>query len=608
MDVSKRPRRRHRHEDGSPIDVAEDNVLQVPEYITVGELAEKMENRPQELIAACLRMGLLANINQRLDKDTITLLADEFGYGVDFLPEYGVGVDEAEPEEEIAPEKLRPRAPVVTIMGHVDHGKTSLLDRVRRSKLTETEAGGMTQHIGAYQVRTEARDITFLDTPGHEAFTAMRARGAQVTDIVILVVAADDGVMPQTIEAINHARAAGVPIIVAINKTDLPSANPDRVKKELADHGVLVEEYGGKAVAVPISAKQGIGVERLLEMILLVSEMEDLKADPERRARGVIVEARMEQGRGPVGTVLVQQGTLRVGDAFVCGLSSGKIRALFNDHGARIESAGPSTPVEVLGFSGPPQAGDTFQSVATETMARETASKRQQLHREHEFRLFRHITLADVYQRIQQGETSELRIVLKGDVQGSVEVLTDQMGKLGTQEVQVKIIHAAVGQINESDVLLAAASDAVIVGFHTRPDPKAQILAVREKVDIRLYDIIYEAIQEVRDALSGLLKPERIEKVTGTVEVRQVFRTSSGTIAGCHVTSGTVTRQSRIRVVREGQPPVFDGRVASLKRFKDDVREVQSGFECGIALEGFEDFQEKDVLEAYTVEEVARKL
>ena len=607
MDLSKRPRRHHRHEDGAPVEVAEENVLQVAEFLTVGELAEQMGHRPQELIASCLRMGLLAGINQRLDKDTITLLADEFGFLVDFLPEYGVGVEEAEEEKEIDPERLRHRAPVVTIMGHVDHGKTSLLDRIRASKLTETEAGGMTQHIGAYQVKAGEKNITFLDTPGHEAFTAMRARGAQVTDIVILVVAADDGVMPQTIEAIDHARAAGVPIIVAINKVDLPGANPDRVKKELADRNVLVEEYGGKVVAVPVSAKQGTGIERLLEMILLVADFEDLKADPDRTAKGVVIEARVEQGRGPVATVLVQQGTLRVGDAFVSGLVSGKVRALFDDTRRRIDSAGPALPVEVLGFSGPPQAGDTFQAVASETEAREIGTKRTQLHREHEFRMFRHVTLADVYERIQQGETNELRMVVKGDVQGSVEVLADQFQKLGTSEVKVNIIHGAVGQINESDVLLAAASDAVIIGFHTRPDPKAQMLASREKVDIRLYEIIYEAIQDVRDALSGLLKPERVEKVIGTTEVRQVFRTSGGGVAGCYVTSGQMTRQARIRVVRETKE-IFDGRIGSLKRFKDDVRDVQAGFECGVTLEGFEDFHEGDILEAYTVEEVARKL
>ena len=494
-------------------------------------------------------------------------------------------------------------------MGHVDHGKTSLLDYIRKTNVIAGEAGGITQHIGAYEVKvTGGKDITFLDTPGHEAFTAMRARGAQVTDLVVLVVAADDRVMPQTIEAIDHAKAAGVPIIVAINKIDLPGARPDLVKQELAARGVVVEEYGGKTVAVEVSAKKGINVDKLLEMIVLESDLLDLKADPTRRAKGAVLEARVEQGRGIVASVLVDSGTLRIGDAFVAGQHWGRVRAMFDERGRTVKTAGPSTPVEVLGWNGTPGAGDIFTAFDDEREARDLANKRQALHREHEFRAATKIRLTDFHARMAQGETSELKMIIKGDVDGSVEALSESLAKLSTSEVQVRVIRQAVGQISESDVLLAAASDAIIVGFHTRPDPKARELAEREKVEIRFYDIIYKAVEEVRSALEGLLKPELKDVVTGSAEARQVFRLSkAGTVAGCMVTSGTIPRTGKVRLLRAGTVE-WTGRIAALKRFKDDVREVASGFECGITLEGRDDIKVGDVIEAFNIEELARTL
>ncbi len=606
MEGSKRRRHHREREEGVAVGVEEaPRLIRVSEFISVAELAHRLEVKPQEVIATCMSLGIMANINRRLDKDSILAVADEFGYDVEFVSELGETVEEAMAP---APAMLRARPPVVTIMGHVDHGKTSLLDYVRKTNVIAGESGGITQHIGAYAVRLPGgQHITFLDTPGHEAFTAMRARGAQVTDIVVLVVAADDRVMPQTIEAIDHARAANVPIIVAINKTDLPGANVELVRQDLAKQNLLVEEWGGKTIAVPISAKKGTNVEKLLEMILLQAELLELKADPTGRARGVVVESRIEQGRGIIATVLVQRGTLRVGDAFVAGAQSGKVRAMTNERGQRVQEAGPSTPAEVLGWSGPPQAGDPFTVMEDEREAREIAGKRAQLQREQEFRS-QHVTLTDLFQRIQEGKVNELLVVLKGDVDGSVEALEDSLVKLSTSEVKLRIIHRGVGQISESDVLLATASDAVIIGFHVKPDPKAVELAAREKVDVRLYDIIYEAVENVKDAMSGLLTPELRENVLGQAEVRQVFHTSkAGAIAGCKVVSGAIQRSARARLVRDGSA-VWDGRIESLRRFKDDVREVASPLECGIGLEGRDDIKEGDVIEAFVIEEVARRL
>ena len=564
-----------------------------------------MEVKPQEVLQACLDLGIMATINRRLDKDAIEAVADDFGFRIEFVTELAVdeGIEEAED-----PARMIPRPPVVTVMGHVDHGKTSLLDYIRKTKVVAGEAGGITQHIGAYEVEIDGKEITFLDTPGHEAFTAMRARGAQATDIVVLVVAADDRVMPQTKEAIDHARAANVPIVVAINKVDLPDANPDMVKLDLSRAGVAVEEYGGKVAAVPISAKKGTNIDRLLEHILLEAEILELKADPGRRAKGVILEARVEQGRGIVATALVQSGTLHVGDAFVAGVQSGKVRAMTNERGKPVKSAGPSTPVEIIGWSGTPQAGDTFTALADEREAREIAGKRMQVAREQEYRQTRRVTLEELHQQMKEGTVSELNLVLKGDVDGSVEALAEAFTKIGSSEVKLRVIRQGVGQISESDVLLAAASNAVIVGFHVRPDPKARELANREKVDIRLYQVIYEAVEDLKKALAGLLRPEIKETVTGTAEVRNVFSLSkAGTVAGCLVVSGTIVRSSKARLVRKNDV-IFDGRFASLKRFKDDVREVQAGFECGIGLEGFDNIQVGDLIEAYLLEELARTL
>jgi len=607
MEGSKRRHHRREREEGVAVGVEEvPRVIRVSEFISVAELAGYMEVKPQEVIAACMRLGIMANINRRLDKDSIMAVADEFGYSVEFVSELGETTEEEGQEDA---EEVVARAAVVTIMGHVDHGKTSLLDYIRKTNVIAGEAGGITQHIGAYEVELQSGDrITFLDTPGHEAFTAMRARGAQVTDIVVLVVAADDRVMPQTVEAIDHARAANVPIIVAINKIDLPGANVEMVRQDLSKQNLLVEEWGGKTTAVSISAKLGTGVDKLLEMILLQAELLELKADPNRAARGIVIESRVEQGRGIIATVLVQKGTLRVGDPFVAGATSGKARAMQNERGAKVDMAGPSTPVEVLGWSAAPQAGDTFAVMEDEREARDLASKRGQLQREQEFRLFKHVTLTDLYSQIKAGKVSDLLVVLKGDVDGSVEALEDSLTKLSTEEVKLRVIHRGVGQISESDVLLAAASNAVIIGFHVKPDPKAAELGAKEKVDVRLYDIIYEAVADVKDAMSGLLKPEIREAVAGTAEVRQVFRTTkSGVIAGCMVLTGTMQRNARARLQRDGAV-VWDGKIESVRRFKDDVREVASGYECGIGLEGRDDIKEKDIIESYTLEEVARRL
>jgi translation initiation factor IF-2 len=602
-----RRRHRRRDEDGTEIAVEDSKVIRATEFMTLAELANLLEVKPQEVIATSMRLGLMATMNKRLDKDSIMAVADEFGYQVEFTTEFEE--PEVEADDTTAEDRLVSRAPVVTVMGHVDHGKTSLLDYIRKTNVIAGESGGITQHIGAYEVTLPGgRNVCFLDTPGHEAFTAMRARGAQVTDIVVLVVAADDRVMPQTIEAIDHAKAANVPIVVAINKIDLPSAKVDLVKQELAAHGVMVEEYGGKTVAVPISAKKGDNVDKLLELILLQAELLDLKADPGRRAKGVVLEARVEQGRGVVASVLVQTGTLRVGEAFVSGHYSGRVRAMYDERSHLVKEAGPSTPVEVVGWSGVPSAGELFNGIEDEREARDIASRRHAVAREHEFRAAKTTSLSDIHQRIAQGEANELMMILKGDVDGSVEAVSEALTKLSTSEVQVKVIRQAVGQITESDVLLAQASGAIIVGFHVRPDTKARELAQREKVEIRLYEVIYKVVEDVRQGLEGMLKPEEREVVLGSAEVREVFKLSkSGVIAGCMITNGSIPRTGRVRLVREGIP-LWTGRIGSLRRFKDDVKEVASGFECGIGLDGYNDLKVGDVIEAFTIEMIARTL
>jgi len=584
----------------------EKKIVRVTEFVTVGELANLMRVTAAEVIQKVMSLGIMASINQRLDKDTITLVADEFGFQVEFEDEFTADIltDSPDPED-----SLLPRPPVVTVMGHVDHGKTSLLDYIRNTNVVAGEAGGITQHIGAYEVTLkDGKQITFLDTPGHEAFTAMRARGAQMTDIVVLVVAADENVMPQTLEAISHAQAAGVPIIVAINKIDKPEANPDRIKQQLAEHGLLIEEYGGKSQVVEISAKKGINIDLLLEKVLLEAELLNLKANPNRKARGRIIEAELDKGRGIVATVLIQKGTLRIGDPFVCGIWSGKVRAMFNERGQRLEIAKPSQPVQVIGFDGIPQAGDEFVVLEDEKQARDVSMKRQQLKREQDFRQRHRLTLDDLSRDIKEGKVRDLPIIVKADVDGSAEALSDALMKLSTEEVKVKVIYKGVGEISESDVLLAMASDAVIVGFHVRPNMKARQLAQKENVDIRNYNIIYDAIDDVRKALEGLLRPTVSEEVLATLEVREVFKISKiGTIAGCYVREGKIARNNKVRLIRNGIE-IYDGTISSLKRFKDDVKEVEEGFECGIGLDDFNDIKIGDVIEAYRLVEIKRKL
>jgi translation initiation factor IF-2 len=551
-------------------------------------------------------LGLMVSINQRLDRDTITLIAGDYGFSVEFLDEQS-SQDVEEIEDE--PETLETRPPIVTIMGHVDHGKTSLLDYIRNANVVAGEAGGITQHIGAYRVELPSgRSIAFLDTPGHEAFTAMRARGAQVTDIVVLVVAADDSVMPQTIEAISHAQAANSPIVVAINKVDRPDANPDRIRQQLADHNVLVEDWGGKYQVAEISAKSGQGVEQLLEKILLEADLMDLKANFERTARGTVIEAHVDKGRGNVVTVMVQKGTLDVGDIFVCGQFAGRVRAMFDERGNRVDAAGPSMPVQVTGFDGLPNAGDILMEMETDAEAREVATRRQQLRREQQFRGMRHMTLDDISAQISAGGVKELALIVKADVSGSVEALSDSLLKLSTAEVKVRIIYKSVGAISESDIMLAAASDAVIVGFQVNISPAARKVAETESVDVRLYSIIYDCINEVQLALEGLLTPDIKEEITSSIEIRAVFKISRlGTIAGCYVQNGKITRNDKVRVMRDGFE-IYKGTLASLKRVKDDVREVDSGYECGIGINGFNDIEVGDIIEGYKTIEVKRKL
>jgi len=582
--------------------------ITISELASVAELAEKLDVSPPQIITRLLGMGRMVTQNQRLDKDTIEIVALEFDYGVEFQSEYGA--EKVEEQEKDKPEDLVQRPPVVTVMGHVDHGKTSLLDYVRKTNVIAGEKGGITQHIGAYNVELpDGRRVTFLDTPGHQAFTAMRARGAQATDIVVLVVAADDRVMPQTLEAIDHARAAGVPIIVAVNKIDKPEANLPMIKQDLANNGLLIEEYGGQVPSVDVSAKHGTNVDDLMELILLQADLLEVKANPDRRARGVVIESKIERGRGTVATILVQNGTLKVGDPFICGSQFGKVRAMADERGKRVKSAAPSTPVEVTGWSGPPLAGDLFVATATEADAREIGMERQLLAREQaRDRRKKAISLVNIASRIKEGQVNKLRLIIKADVAGSVEVLSEQLQAIEHEEVQTEIIHASVGQINSSDVELAAASHAVIIGFNTRVDPAAQQAAINYGVDIKIYGIIYKVMEDVKSALEGLLRPEEVEREKATVEVRQVFQVSkSGTIAGCYVQSGTVERSHKVRVVRDGEV-IHTGVIGNLKRFKDDVKEVAQGFECGISIEGFKDFKEGDTIQAFVVEEVARRL
>ncbi|MCK9408048.1 MAG: translation initiation factor IF-2 [Bacteriovoracaceae bacterium] len=606
----RKKRKREREEEQALQDEAkalEANKIRVTEFVSVGEMANLMKVSASDVIAKCIGLGIMVSINQRLDKDTIILLADEYDKQVEFESEFTIDVLEDIPDKI---ENLKPRAPVVTIMGHVDHGKTSMLDYIRNANVVAGESGGITQHIGAYEVLLPSgKHIAFLDTPGHEAFTAMRARGAQVTDIVVLVVAAEDNVMPQTIEAINHAKAANVPIIIAINKIDKPEANPDRIRQQLSDRGVLVEEWGGKYQSVEVSAKSGKNMDLLLEKVLLEAEVLDLKANPDRMARGAVVESQVDKGKGTIGTVLVQKGTLRIGDPFICGIYSGKVKAMFDERGNKVETAPPSTPVQILGFDGIPAAGDQFIVVESDRISREISIKRQQLKREQDFRQVRMVTLDDISQQIQAGhQVRELSIVVKGDVDGSVEALADSLMKLSTDEVKIRVIHKGVGAISESDIVLAAASRAVIVGFHVRPNLNARRLAETEKVDIRLYSIIYDAINEIKNALEGLLAPTVTEEVVATVEVRDTFKVPKiGLIAGCFVLDGKITRNSKVRLIRDGVS-VFTGGLASLKRFKDDVKEVEKGFECGLGLENFNDVKVGDILEAFKLVETKRKL
>ena len=559
-----------------------------------------------DIILKCMGLGLMVSINQRLDKDTITLIASDYSYEVSFLDDQS----EQDVEDDVdLVETLRHRSPIVTIMGHVDHGKTSLLDYIRNANVVAGEAGGITQHIGAYRVETPTgRAITFLDTPGHEAFTAMRARGAQVTDIVVLVVAADDSVMPQTIEAISHAQAANAPIVVAINKVDRPEANPDRIRQQLTDHGVLVEDWGGKYQVVEVSAKQGTGIPQLLEKILLEADLLELQANPDRNARAAVIEAHVDKGRGNVVTVIVQKGTLDVGDIFVCGQFAGRVRAMFDERGNRMDSAGPSMPAQVTGFDGLPNAGDILIEMETDADARDVATRRQQLRREQQFRGMRHITLDDISAQIQIGGVKELRLIVRADVSGSVEALSDSLQKLSTAEVKINIIFKSVGAITESDIMLAAASDAVVLGFQVNVPPATRKLAETEEVDVRLYSIIYDCINEVQLALEGMLSPDIKEEITSTVEVRAIFKISKlGTIAGCYMQNGKITRNDKVRILRDGFE-IFKGTLASLKRVKDDVREVDAGYECGIAVNGFNDLEVGDIIEGYKTTEVKRKL
>ena len=579
--------------------------------LTVQNLADAIGKSVSEVIMELMKMGTMATINQEVTFEVASLLAQKNGFNL------VVAGNDEDAEEEIEKlmqiqedkeEDLQPRPPVVTVMGHVDHGKTSLLDAIRNTRVTSSEAGGITQHIGASEVSINGQKIVFLDTPGHEAFTSMRARGAQVTDIAILVVAADDGIMPQTIEAINHAKAAGVPLIVAINKIDKPSANPDKVKQELSEQGLLVEDWGGDVIAVPVSARQKTGIDTLLEMILLVAEMEELKANPDKRALGTVVEAELDKGRGPVATVLVQGGTLKVGDPIVCGLASGKVRAMINSKGKRVKTAGPSTAVEILGLSEVPQGGDQFVAVPSDKVARNIAEKRQQIAREEMLKANQRMSLDQFFDQMNEGQVKDLNVIIKADVQGSVQAVKQSFEKLSNDEVGVRVIHGGVGAINESDVTLAAASNAIIIGFNVRPVPSAESLAEKESVDVRSYTIIYKAIEDIQAAMSGLLDPELRDEDTGKAEIREVYKISGvGAVAGCYVTSGKIYRNGKVRIVRDGII-IHEGEIQALKRFKDDVKEVNNGYECGMSFVNYNDIKVGDIVEAYITKEIERKL
>lgn len=585
----------------------EKKVVRISEFISVADLAKVMEVEAAEIITKCFELGLMVSINQRLDEETIYTVASEFGTDVEIIPEIGMEMVEETEKIEEDDSQLETRPPVVTIMGHVDHGKTTLLDFICNTNVVASEAGGITQHIGAYEVPVNGRSITFLDTPGHEAFTAMRARGAQATDIVILVVAADDAVMPQTIEAINHAKAAQVPIIVAINKVDKPNANPEKIRKQLADNGILVESWGGKYQDVELSAKLGMNVDKLLDMILVESEVLELKANPNRLAKGVVIESRMEKGKGITATVLVQAGTLKIGDPFIAGQYSGKVRSMFNDAGRKVKAATPSMPVIMFGFDGMPEAGDSFVVLKTEREAKEIATRRKNMRREQSFKPIK-LTLDQLAEQIKKGEIKQLKLILKADADGSVEAISEQLMKLSNEEVAVDIIHEGIGAITESDVLLAMASNAIIIGFHVRPSTKARELAAREKVDIRLYDIIYDISNDVKAALEGFLEPEITIELGATIEVRDIFKVPKvGMVAGCHVMTGKVTRNQKVKVYRDDKL-IQDSRISSLRRFKEDVKEVQAGFDCGITLENFDDFKVNDVVETYNEVETKRTL
>ena len=586
----------------------ESKILKLTEFVTANDLANMMDVPVTKVIGTCMSIGIMVSINQRLDAETINIVADEFGFKTEYVSADVVEAIKADEEEDNEDDWVS-RPPIVTVMGHVDHGKTSLLDNIRNANVIAGEAGGITQHIGAYNVKLPSgRRITFLDTPGHEAFTAMRARGAKVTDIAIIIVAADDSVMPQTIEAINHASAAGVPIVFAINKIDKPHANPDKIKEELANMNYLVEDWGGKYQSQEISAKKGIGVEDLLEKVLLEADLLDLKANPNRRAVGSIIESSLDKGRGYVSTVLVENGTLKIGDIVLAGTHFGRVKAMFNERNQRIEKAGPSEPALILGLNGAPQAGDTFNVLETEQEAREIANRREQLQRELGLRTQKMLTLDDIGRRIAVGNFQELNVIVKGDVDGSVEALSDSLIRLSTEEIQVNVIHKAVGQISESDVVLAAASNAVIIGFQVRPSQQARKSAEREGVEIRLYSIIYDAIADVKDAMEGMLSPEIKEEITANVEVQQVFKISKvGTVAGCMVKEGKIKRTNKIRLIRDGIV-IYSGELGSLKRFKDDVKEVVAGLDCGLNITNFNDIQVGDIIEAYEETEIKKTL
>ena len=575
--------------------------VRIPDVISVGELATRLKVTATEVIKKLMMLGVMATINEEIDFDTASLVAEELGAKVEH--EVIVTIEDRLIDEDDDAEDTEERCPVVVVMGHVDHGKTSILDRIRNAHITAGEAGGITQHIGAYQVKYEGKDITFLDTPGHEAFTAMRARGANITDIAILVVAADDGIMPQTVESINHAKAAGITVIVAINKMDKEGANPDRVKEELTKYGMVCEEWGGDVICVPVSAKTGEGIDELLENILLVAETSELKANPDRRAKGTVVEARLDKGRGPIATLLVQNGTLHTGDVIIAGTAVGRVRVMTNDKGKTVHTAGPSVPVEITGLAEVPEAGDVFNAVEDERLARELVEQRKHEAKQAKFNEYQKVTLDNLFSQIEQGEMKELSLIVKADVQGSVEAVTQSLEKLSNEEVRVRVIHGGVGGIKESDVMLASASNAIIIGFNVRPDQTAEEIAARDKVDIRTYRVIYDAIEEIETAMKGMLAPKYREVVMGRIEVRQVYKISNvGAVAGAYVLSGKVTRQCEIRVVRDGIV-IAEDKMSSLKRFKDDAKEVGEGYECGITLEKFRDFKEGDIFEAFIMEE-----